>query len=398
MRKLVRWTVAFVVVAAVISVLLVADSLMPPLVTPFYTPPDPLAAGKPGDILRYEAWPAPPGMRGWRILYRSTALDGQDIAVSGTLFAPDRPAPTNGFPLITVAHGTSGIGRACAPSLLMSPNRTTFPDMFQSEVRPFVEAGYAVVLSDLQGMGAPGPYSYLVGEVEGRNVLDAARAAKQFPSLPLQEPVLIVGHSQGGHGAAFAGQLAAAYAPELVVPGVALIAPAAELSELVGSMLGSDQKGANTALAMMVAGAWSSAYPDLRADQLLTEPGLGMLSHIYTQCTFGAVQSFSRELPSLYFKANPAATAPWSSYIEANTPGHAKTFAPLFVMQGSADNIILPETTERFVQRLCQQDNTVFYQEYPGATHFTVVQPAIPELLVWLADRLAGKAAPDNCP
>ena len=71
----------------------------------FYTPPDPLPAGKPGDLIRSE--PArlvyePSGQLGsWvatgtRIMYRSTDAKGNPVAATGMYLEPDNPWPGKG--------------------------------------------------------------------------------------------------------------------------------------------------------------------------------------------------------------------------------------------------------------------------------------------------------------
>ena len=91
------------------------------------------------------------------------------------------------------------------------------------------KAGYVVAATDYEGLGTPGVHPYLVGESEGRGVLDAARAAKALAATDAGDQVLVFGHSQGGQAALFAGELAASYAPELTVLGVAAAAPAADV-------------------------------------------------------------------------------------------------------------------------------------------------------------------------
>ncbi len=66
----------------------------------FYTPPDPLPPGEPGDLIRTEPSRLvlePSGQlgaimaTGTRIMYRSTDTRGNPIAVTGTYFEPDNP-------------------------------------------------------------------------------------------------------------------------------------------------------------------------------------------------------------------------------------------------------------------------------------------------------------------
>ena len=56
--------------------------------------PDPLPAGRPGELIREETLlGAPNGSHAWRVLYHSTDVHGQDIGVSGVVVVPDGPAP-----------------------------------------------------------------------------------------------------------------------------------------------------------------------------------------------------------------------------------------------------------------------------------------------------------------
>ena len=69
--------------------------------------------------------------------------------------------------------------------------------------------GWAVAITDYQGLGTPGDHTYMVGRALGPNVLDAMRAARTLvPSeLPDDGPAAIIGYSEGGAAAAWAAQL-----------------------------------------------------------------------------------------------------------------------------------------------------------------------------------------------
>ncbi len=71
----------------------------------FYTPPDPLPPGRPGDLIRTEPSRLvlePSGQlgaimaTGTRIMYRSTDTRGNPIAVTGTYFEPYNAWPGTG--------------------------------------------------------------------------------------------------------------------------------------------------------------------------------------------------------------------------------------------------------------------------------------------------------------
>jgi hypothetical protein len=164
--------------------------------------------------------PFPAPVKAWHLGYRSTSATGEPNAVSGTLLVPPTPWPRGGpRPLITYAVGTHGLGDQCAPSNLLAHG-------VENESALLAQAltrGWAVVVTDYEGLGTPGPHTYAVGQSEGRAVLDAARAAARVPGAGLSPagPVGVFGYSQGGQAAAWAAELQATYAPSLNVVGVA---------------------------------------------------------------------------------------------------------------------------------------------------------------------------------
>ena len=125
--------------------------------------------------------------------------------MSGSLALPKGKAPKGGWPIITYAHGTTGAADSCAPTRgydAGEPRSYAYPLL-----QRWLKAGYAVVRTDYEGLGTPGVHQYLVGESEGRSVLDAVRAARALEPR-LSKRFVIAGHSQGGHAALFAAALA----------------------------------------------------------------------------------------------------------------------------------------------------------------------------------------------
>ena len=76
-------------------------------------------------------------------------------------------------------------------------------------------------------MGPAGElHPYLSKQSEGNAVIDAVTAARGIPAANAGSRWISIGHSQGGHGAIFAGERAAEYAPELDLLGTVSLAPA----------------------------------------------------------------------------------------------------------------------------------------------------------------------------
>jgi hypothetical protein len=127
----------------------------------FYEPPSPMPPGAPGDVLRSEPMDAYliPGMRlrarATRILYRSTSAIGEPTAVSGTLLLPGSRPSNRPRPLLGYAIGTHGIGDVAAPSRLLPRGL----EWEASQIALALARGWAVAVTDYQGLGTPGDHS-----------------------------------------------------------------------------------------------------------------------------------------------------------------------------------------------------------------------------------------------
>ncbi|MCK1666415.1 lipase family protein, partial [Bradyrhizobium sp. 153] len=163
----------------------------------------------------------------YRVLYRSTGLNGRPVFVSGVVIVPQGTPALGRRPIVAWAHPTSGIVPRCAPSLAIF--------LFQQiqGLRSMISRGFVVAATDYPGLGTPGPHPYLVGESEGRAVIDIVRAARSVTRAGDGKDFTVWGHSQGGQAALFAGMIANAYAPELKLLGVAAAAPATDLVKLM---------------------------------------------------------------------------------------------------------------------------------------------------------------------
>ena len=353
----------------------------------FYEVPDDIADLEPGTLIRYaEAKATEKGVL-HRVMYVSRSLQGEPIAVTGLVGVPTAPAPEEGRPILGYAHWTTGLADECAPSRMLDGGTQGILDLFMGR-------GMLVAATDYEGLGTPGLHPYLVGESEGRGVLDAVRASDDLPGADAGTKVVVAGHSQGGHAALFAAEVAEEWAPELDVRGAAAGAPPSEfrlLSKTVGD-------GSSLGYLAMIAAGINAANPEAELGDILTDDAVDLLDVVDNECTGGVLNAFAGKPVDEVIAADPASIPEWERAIEAIDPGQIKTDVPLFVFHGSDDELVPARGSELLLQRLCGLGQTIERKEYPGQSHGGVVVAALGDLMAWLEGRLAGDPAPTSCP
>jgi alpha-beta hydrolase superfamily lysophospholipase len=327
----------------------------------------------------------------FRILYRSTDPSGRPIPVSGAIYIPNGPAPAGGRNIIAWAHPTSGVMPPCAPSLM--------PDVggMMWNLPNMITQGYIVVATDYPGLGTDGIHPYLIGESEARSVLDSVRAARDLPNTGASNRFAVWGHSQGGHAALYTGEVAARYAPELKLVGVAAAAPATYLVELFDA----DESTSQDLVAMTVL-SWTR-LENIPVTSVVEPQAMPAFERTARDCIesvseFEQIESDEGPLKSgPFLKVDPAKAEPWKGIMLRNSPGQAPAGAPVFIAQGTADTTVHPEITKRFGEALCAQGVRVSFVPLPGVTHTFAARDSANAALNWMTERFRGAPAPSSC-
>jgi fermentation-respiration switch protein FrsA (DUF1100 family) len=365
-----------------------------PAGTAFYTPPAPLPGTSHGDLIWGRKLTGAPALKGalsnQLVLYRSTGVDGRPVAVSGTVSLPTGTAPKGGWPVITWAHGTTGLADSCAPSRDTAGNPV---HLYNAYVYPvltsWLKAGYAVVRTDYEGLGTPGDHPYLNGASEARGVLDVVRAARRLtPSL--SKRVVIAGHSQGGQAALFAARLAPSWTPELQIRGTLAYAPVSHLSEQIGLVRSLRIPSDLTAFVAMIARGLDLARPDLHLASLLSDKATPVYAQVSERCLVGlrAQDAFGGVAPAEVFR-DDADLGPVAAALD--TADDAENLAirtPVRVEQGTADTTVFPAFTDQLVQALKGRGTPLVYKTYAGVGHSDIATKAATDALTWLRSRL----------
>lgn len=383
-----------VVLAAIIGVATLLHEIEPPDPGDFYDPPPEVAVASPGEVLRSEPLDIEvDGADGWLVLYRSTDRNGEPNAVSGVVIAPEGPAPPQGRPVVAWAHPTTGVDRRCAPSLRNRPSRS------MHGVQEAIDAGWVWAATDYPGLGTPGPHAYLIGNSEAHATLDSVRAARNL-GTGATEQVGLWGHSQGGHAVLWSAILAAEYAPEMQIVGVATAAPAIELAELVEA--DEDTLRGNLLLSFAIA-AWSDLYPGADIDRIVEPTSRPLVEDAAENCIETLAEALTvapeatAEIMVPFLSADPVTTEPWSDLMAVNTPD-GPIHAPIFIGQGREDRIVRPDTTEQAARSRCGAGEVVELRSFGQLGHTDAGERIAPYAMEWMADRFAGDRAPSSCP
>jgi hypothetical protein len=361
----------------------------------FYVAPDPLPAGAPGDLIRAEPMDAymVPGVRirarVWRVLYRSTGATGEPTAVSGTVLIPGR-ANGRGKPraLIGYAVGTHGIGDVAAPSRLLSRGLEWEAGL----IAMLLARGWAVAMTDYQGLGTPGDHAYMVGRALGPNVLDVMRAARSLgpEELPPEGPAAIIGYSEGGAAAAWAGQLQPTYAPDVPLLAIAAGAAAADV-ETAGPSL----EGSFFSFFIAYGGiGYAAAYPELDLDSYLTPMARKGIAALRESSIIQAALSGPRFVrASDLTQPNVLELPEWRARLRENRLGGMAPAPPVLLHHARRDQIV------SFVQSTNLRDewqrlgaDVRLYVTRGGVDHISGALAGTPIAIDWIARRLRGHA------
>ncbi|HET6288902.1 MAG TPA: lipase family protein [Amycolatopsis sp.] len=328
----------------------------------------------------------------WQLIYRSTSATGAPNAVSGTLLVPRTPWSRGPRPLVSYAVGTHGLGDDCAPSYKLR----TGTENEIALIGQALLAGWAVVLSDYEGLGTPGPHTYAVGRAEGHAVLDAARAAARVPGSGVSPsaPVGLFGYSQGGQATAFAAELAPTYAPELNVVGVATGGVPADLAEVARFNDGN----VGFSLVLAAAAGYDAAYADVPFEEILNDRGRATVPRVARACTaeLATIAPFGR-LAEFVTVPDPLADPRWRARLAENRAGNHAPAAPVYLYHGTLDELIPFAVGQDLRSAWCARGAEVRWQPIPLAEHILGVSVGGPAAMTWLGDRFAGRPASSNC-
>jgi pimeloyl-ACP methyl ester carboxylesterase len=336
----------------------------------------------PGTVLLAASVSLPPELAplatGKRIAYATTAINGTATTATGLVLTPK-----TGKKNLTVVwgHGTTGLADKCTPS--------TNQDVFWPEARAAIAAllakGWTVAAPDYPGLGTTSAHPYLIGVSEAKSMIDSVKAARNLDSA-LSTKYVLDGHSQGGQGALFAGQIAPSYDGALVLRGVAAIAPVSNVDLFAPLIPGTPGQG------YLVMGLYglNAQDPTFNPNSVLAAPAKQRTSVLQTGCLneiLAAYQSLTaNEL--LVGGALPASVV--AKLVSFDNPAQTAPSAPMLIVQGTDDEAVPYDITAgALVPELQAYNQPVTFLPVAGASHDDAVIETADTVATWIAGRFA---------
>jgi hypothetical protein len=353
--------------------------------TKFYDTPNPLPAGKPGELIRsepFEEYDLPYEISAVRILYHSRSPSGEDVAVSGVVLVPGGAPPAGGWPVIAWAHDFVGSARQCAPSLRRNLSQGPLLSMY-------VGVGYAVVASDYAGLGTAFPNAALDMRSNALDVIYSIPAARA--ALPqLGTKWVAAGYSQGGLAAVGVAEAGSEFGESNYL-GTIAISGVAEAQEIFEHLA----QGPSHRMLVFLAQGIKAVFPEFRVQEMLTDKAIPLYQHIAHACeaSFGP-ELAADEILKPGWENNPYV----KEFFARNTPSRKPVHGPLLLISGEADPEAPSALTDTVVARLCKQKDRVLSIKYAGLKASTVIGESVSEQISWIRARFAGLPAPSNCP
>lgn len=336
--------------------------------------------------------------------YRSQLPTGEFVTVYGRAYLPQDGRTS--LPIFAFAPGTTGVGDQCAASL-ERPGVANWGD-YDSHLSAYATMGYAAVTTDYEGMRDPTRiHHYMVGELEGRALLDAVRALRHLPqSTGRLSPtdVFLSGYSQGGHAAFWADKIAARYAPDIRPLGVVGFGPVMSVKQTLADVT----RGANINwfgpdVLVSYADYYHESYPGI----LLPDREVGLTAKVLAHCIDTDLPYWGHTPVGLYTPAFIEAalsgtitdTFPeFAKQLGANEVGPLSTPSAKRINGGDHDNVVLPAQQVAAAATLCSSSlGPVQYVSYPQTTHYDTMLHSFSDTLIWMHALSGAQSLPSTC-
>ncbi|MFC4536388.1 lipase family protein [Sphaerisporangium dianthi] len=318
--------------------------------------------------------------RSWSLRYLSTSWNGGPAVVSGTLSLPPGRPPSGGWPVVSFGHGFNGLGDACGPS-------RTGPSPWERAVQEaLIAAGYAVAVTDYEGLGTPADGPGVNGASEAYNMIDIVRAARNV--APVSRSWVAAGYSLGGHAALFAAALAQRYAPALRHAGTIAMAPITQWGVQLASPAFRDPAAPLPFTVPYTGHALALTEPGFRPADWFTPAGLELVRLAGRVCAGEMLQAAAGRTNGEMVKDPAALAEVMARALTDDEVVVARYPKPVYIAHGAADTGVPLALTELTVRQLSAAGTDVTFLPVPGADHITLLPEIARQVTRWTASLL----------
>ncbi|MGA5299468.1 alpha/beta fold hydrolase [Nucisporomicrobium flavum] len=340
------------------------------------------AVTAPGTVLLSTSATLPPELAplatGKRISYVTTNVSGVATVATGLVLTPKTGKKNR---TVAWGHGTTGLADKCAPSA----SQAVFWPEARAAIAALLQKGWTVAAPDYPGLGTPENHPYLVGNSEGRSIIDSVKAARNLDPA-LTTDYAVDGHSQGGQGALFAGQLAPSYDGSLVLRGVATIAPASNLDLIAPDIPGTAGQGY---LVMAMYGI-NAVEPTFNPNAYLATPAKQKSSVLQSGCLNEILAAYAPLAPDQLVPGGVVPQPVITKLAQYGNPGGTAPSAPILIVQGTEDEAVpYVITAGPLMDKLTQYRQPVELITLEGETHDGAVFASVNTVADWIAERFA---------
>lgn len=320
------------------------------------------------------------------LTYWSQGPQDQPMLSTGVVYLPEGQAPEGGWPVVSYAHGTTGVADQCAPSSQPPLERT------EDSLGHWLSQWYAVVATDYVGLGTPGVHPYLDGRSAAHSVVDMVRAARATePSL--SEAWVAMGQSQGGQATMFTANLATEYAPELDYRGAVATGVPSNIENLLPfggpAFPKLPLKGTTVYIANVLDGL-RAARPDIDVDSYLTPLGQEILADVEDNLCYPEAREKYADVSIGQLLSKPLDDEIVDAAREILTVPTTGYDRPLFIGQGLKDIDVPAPLTFKLAADLALNDVDFAFRTYP-TDHLGTVPASQTDSTPFVAALFAGE-------
>jgi hypothetical protein len=146
-----------------------------------------------------------------------------------------------------------------------------------------------------------------------------------------------------------------------------------------------------------------AAYPEtLKLTDVFTNDGVKFVEEVMSnKCVHAASDTINYTYGDQFttlLRPDPVNARDWAQTLIDSAGPDVKPMAPVIIFWGTKDTVAPPIMHKIYRDHMCKLGGNVTRVQLAGElTHFATPGASQPLYLPWIADRLAGKPAPDGC-